>query len=157
MLEHCIIDVFEEYGELAVILFGDFNARTGDENANDDPLPDSIFPVENDEGDVEEQCKRKSSDVTVNSFGRYLLNVCEQFGFVILNGLLPGDKQGKFTYIACNGSSVIDYFIVSRLFVQFCIHLTVIPRIESKHMPVEMKLRISKTLTTDDKKHSTIS
>ena len=114
MLEHCIIDVFEEYGELPVILFGDFNARTGDKNAKDVPLPDSIFPLEKDECDVEEQYRRKSNDVITNDFGRYLLNVCEQFGLVILNGLLSDDKQGHFTYIAYNGSSVIDYFVVSR-------------------------------------------
>ena len=52
-------------------------------------------------------------------------------------------------------STVIDYFIVSTSLVQFCIHLNVIPKIESKHMPVEMKLRISRTLMTDYKKHST--
>ena len=155
MLEHCIIDVFEEYGELPVILFGDFNARTGDKNAKDVPLPDSIFPLEKDECDVEEQYRRKSNDVITNDFGRYLLNVCEQFGLVILNGLLSGDKQGHFTYIAYNGSSVIDYFVVSRSLVQFCIHLNVMPKIESKHMPVEMKMRISKTLMTDDRKKRT--
>ena len=136
MLEHCIIDVFDEYGELPVILFGDFNARTGDKNAKDVPLPDSIFPLEKDECDVEEQYRRKSNDVITNDFGRYLINVCEQFGLVLLNGLL---SQGFFTYIAYNGSSVIDYFVVSRSLVQFCIHLNVMPRIESKHMPVEIK------------------
>ena len=48
MLEHCIIDVFEEYGELPVILFGDFKY------AKDVPLPDSILPLEKDECSVEE-------------------------------------------------------------------------------------------------------
>ena len=50
---------------------------------------------------------------------------------------------------------MIDYFVVSRSLVQFCIHLNVMPRIESKHMPVEMKMRISKTLMTDYRKNST--
>ena len=73
--------------------FGDFNARTGDKNAKDVPLPDSIFPLEKDECDVEEQYRRKSNDVITNDFGRYLLNVCEQFGLVILNGLLSGERD----------------------------------------------------------------
>ena len=54
MLQHCII-VFEECGQFPVILFGDFNARTGDKNAKDNPQPDSIFPLEKAECGVEEQ------------------------------------------------------------------------------------------------------
>ena len=55
--------------------------------------------------------RRTSKDVTVNEFGRYLLCVCQQFDLIILNGLMPGDEDGKFTYMAHNGSSTIDYFI----------------------------------------------
>ena len=42
MIQHCIIDVFEEYGQFPVILFVDFNARTGDKKAKVNPQPDSI-------------------------------------------------------------------------------------------------------------------
>ena len=35
MFEHWIIDVFEEYGELPVIFFGNFNARAGDKSDSD--------------------------------------------------------------------------------------------------------------------------
>ena len=28
---------------------------------------------------------------------------------MIWNGILPGDEEGNYTYIAHNGSSVIDY------------------------------------------------
>ena len=35
--------------------------------------------------------------------------VCEELNLVIWNGFLPGDEEGNYTYIAHNGSSVIDY------------------------------------------------
>ena len=55
------------------LLFRDFNARTGDENAKDTPLPDSIFPLEKDECDVEERltfvCIRKKRQKTTVANG----------------------------------------------------------------------------------------
>ena len=33
LLEHGIIDILEETGEVPIIIFGDLNARTGDANA----------------------------------------------------------------------------------------------------------------------------
>ena len=45
-----------------------------------------------------------------------------------------------YTYIARNGSSVIDYFLLSRCLVHLGTRLAVIPNIESKHMPVELEL-----------------
>ena len=86
-----------------------------------------------------------------DEFGRYLLNVCEQIKLVILNGLLPGGQNGNFTYVAPNGSSVIDYFVMSRSLVQFGLHLKVMPRIESKYMPVEMEFKVSRTPTSSEK------
>ena len=82
---------------------------------------------------------RQSKDVHTNDFGRYLLCICEQFNLVILNECLPGDKEGNYTYIARNGSSVIDYVLLSRCLVHLGTRLAVIPNIESKHMPVELE------------------
>ena len=39
LLEHCIIDILEETGEVPIIIFGDLNARTGDANAREAALP----------------------------------------------------------------------------------------------------------------------
>ena len=66
-----------------------------------------------------------SKDVTLKKFGRYLLYVREQFNLVVLNGLLPGDEDGNFTYISHNGSIITDYFIMSmpssfRITVKHC-------------------------------------
>ena len=93
----------------------------------------------------------------MNEFGRYLLCVCEQFDLIILNDLMPGDEDGKFTYIAHNGSSTIDYFIMSRSLVHMASHLNVVSRIESKHMPVEMKFKRLNTFYDVANKQENIS
>ena len=146
LLERCIIDILEETGEVPIIIFGDLNARTGNTNAGEADLPAGGLIDESVDSDSEDtRFRRTSKDITVNEFGRYLLCVCEQFDLIILNGLMPGDEDGKFTYIAHNGSSTIDYFIMSRSLVHMVSHLNVVSRTESKHMPVEMKFKLLNT------------
>ena len=59
---------------------------------------------------------------------------------IILNGMCDGDKEGKFTYIAPNGSSVDDYFIVSAEFPIHRSHLVVADQTHSGHLPVELSV-----------------
>ena len=68
--------------------------------------------MENDNEDAQNPYCRQSKDVQTSDFGRYLLCICEHFNLMILNGCLPGDEEGNCTYIAHNGSSVIDYFLL---------------------------------------------
>ena len=98
--------------------------------------------MENDKEDAQNQYCTQSKDLQTNDFGRYLLCICEQFNLVILNGCLPGDEEGNYTYIAHNGSSVIDYFLLSRCLVHLGTRLAVIPNTESKHLPVELELEL---------------
>jgi exonuclease III len=56
---------------------------------------------------------RKSQDSTVNSMGRKLIEVCKATGLRILNGRTTGDKFGKLTFQNSNGTSVIDYALIS--------------------------------------------
>ena len=74
----------------------------------------------------------------MNDFGKYLLNVCDEFGLCILNGLFDENDSANFTYISPTGCSVVDYFIVSKMVLQFPLKMNVGQRIESKHMPVEL-------------------
>ena len=140
LLENCILDVFESHGDLPFIIMGDLNARTGSANASEDCLPDDVIDMDNmNDNDV---ClyRRISDDNVINDFGQYLLCVCEQFNLIILNGIVSGNMDGSFTYISFNGSSTIDYCIVSRPIFDKAVRLTVGQRIESKHMPVELEL-----------------
>ena len=51
-----------------------------------------------------------------NDFGKYLFSISEQVNLEILNGCLPGDEEGNHTFIAHNGSSVIDYLSAFMMF-----------------------------------------
>ncbi len=137
LIEQCVMDIVEDLGDVPFILFGDFNARTGNKNPENEQVAFNIFEDEDD--DSVQVNKRASKDKEVNDFGRYLLNVCEQFGFQIINGTTCGDECGNFTYVSSVGCSVIDYFIVSRCLLPFLtMSLKVAQKIESKHMPVEL-------------------
>ena len=45
MTEQCILDVIESLGDLPTILFGDFNARTGNENSDAAHTVDCCFDI----------------------------------------------------------------------------------------------------------------
>lgn len=109
LLEQCLLDTFEVAGDLPVIVCGDLNARTGEKNGRNVQFPD-VFDVSHNDFDEGSAHSRISKDVCINDLGRYLLNVCDQFNLLIMNGMLPGDEWGDFTYIAHNGASVIISF-----------------------------------------------
>lgn len=81
---------------------------------------------------------RKSEDNTINAFGKTLIEMCASFGLIVLNGLCQGDVDGALTFISPNGSSVIDYCIASEDFFATNPKLSILPRIESWHMPVSL-------------------
>jgi hypothetical protein len=61
--------------------------------------------------------ERVNSDMKQpTAMGRKLVELCKDTGVLILNGRLPGDEQGKNTYLSLGkqGTSLIDYFIASR-------------------------------------------
>ena len=105
LLEHCMTDLSTMFSDCLFILCGDFNSRTSDLNANCEAdahdMLSEIF-----------ESTRKSQDKELSDFGKALLSLSLSFKLTILNGLVPGDENGKFTYISPHGNSVIDYFIV---------------------------------------------
>ncbi len=97
---------------------GDFNSRTAL----------NLHYIENDSVDLNrfneneilpenykiDQCsKRNSADKILNNQGEHLLDMCISSGLRILNGRYIGDILGNFTCFTANGSSVVDYAIVS--------------------------------------------
>ena len=85
MIEQYILDVIESLGDLPLILFGDFNARTRNANSDADTV-DYGFDIFGNSEDSHSSPHRVSKDTAVNDFGRYLLNVCTEFDLTILNG-----------------------------------------------------------------------
>ena len=140
MLEQCMLDLLDDETntDCSFLLMGDFNARTGGKNVcecNDELGVDP--PADDDDGVV----FRTSKDTVCNEFGEMLLNLCKCFDLSILNGIKENDINfGHYTYISPTGCSIVDYFIVSHTLVSLCTQLEVKPRIESKHMPVELTI-----------------
>ena len=105
------IELYDTKGDL--ILIGDFNSRTGN-------IQETIHEVrditDNERQDINVDTSiptRYNEDYTVNQFGKQLLNTIEQAHMVILNGRTLGDIQGSKTCHKLNGSSTVDYIIVS--------------------------------------------
>ena len=119
-------DITEFAAEGHIMILGDTNSRIG-------RLPDvdvcSSTDLENLEphtgvavsgGDLHmrELSKglpiRKSQDRHANAMGRELVHLCRSHNLVVLNGRLPGDREGAFTFYGSNRrKSVIDYVIGS--------------------------------------------
>ena len=145
MIEQCILDVIESLGDLPLILFGDFNARTGNENSDAADTVDCGFNIFGNSEDAHSSPHRVSKDTVVNDFGRYLLNVCTEFDLTILNRSVDGSNIGNYTYISPMGCSVVDYFVASKTLLALSLRLNAGQRIESKHMPVELLIESNNT------------
>lgn len=133
IVEQCILDLMEQCGDVDFMVCGDLNARTGSRSPEMNNLPDDLVDWDN---ASTTPLLRNSKDIVVNSFGKYLLSVCEQFDFSILNGDIDGDEDGNFTCITHNGCSVVDYFLVSRSCQKLCKSLHVVPRPDTIHLPI---------------------
>ena len=105
--------------ECRFIICGDLNARIGSLN---DFVPNDIgrhidaLPEDYNE-DV--ALPRNSSDRSINDNGNLLVDFCIQTGLRVANGRVGEDaKEGKCTYVGSNGSSLIDYVIVSEVLLK---------------------------------------
>jgi hypothetical protein len=56
---------------------------------------------------------RISQDSIENQYGKKCLSFCQSHNLRILNGGKPGDSLGYYTCFKYNGSSVVDYALVS--------------------------------------------
>ena len=109
-----------------ILLAGDFNARTGelddyllinhDTDDNEYPVRKSNFA----DNDVTQ--KRQTSDKTINTFGRLLIEMCRANNLLILNGRIDDFTSGKPT---CKGISVVDYFIASYHLMKYISYMSV--------------------------------
>ena len=135
---------------------GDLNSRVGN-------LEDYIL---NDEHDVVTKNKsyvvdnftknRTSLDLIVNDYGKSLIDTCISHNLAIVNGRCTGDNTGNFTCITANGSSVVDYYIISKNIFDMVNHMkinTLTPW--SDHKQIEMSLKCH-MITNNCKKTETM-
>ena len=138
-----------EFGNLGdVIILGDTNSRTGrlQEQYSDhfNPYNDNI--TINDNYDYEPLI-RGNEDSTINEFGRKLFNVLENTHLLILNGRMVGDLNGVKTCHTYNGSSTVDYGIVSlNLASEIHIFKVLSQQWYSDHNPIYLELKINRNV-----------
>ena len=117
-------DVAEFQASGPVLVLGDLNARTGrcletDVSATNEWAAlarHAGIPVETStlHPTLAKLGPRQSCDTVVNAMGMDLLRMCRSRGLVILNGRLPGDESGTWTFYGSRRRrSVIDYVLAS--------------------------------------------
>ena len=89
-IEQCLLNFIQQFDQsCCYLLCGDFNARTGNLNALSHGSNDHRITI------VQTVlCEyRQSEDMTVNAFGRLLLEMCAECDLRILNGACRGMKK----------------------------------------------------------------
>ena len=143
LLEDFISYLYLNFSNFEIILSGDLNARIKDMQPVSDCDYFSRFTDNSFFFDLTEYFTRKSKDLVLNTYGRYLYEFCHNYDLFILNGFCKSDLAGNFTFTSPNGQSVIDYFIVSQNILQCDIDLNVIANITSWHLPLVFSLNFS--------------
>ena len=136
-----------------IILVGDFNARTKD-------LSDTLGDDENDVSIphlISSKVKyiRTNQDGKANRYGKKLVDFCMKTSSFIANGRTLGDLQGKFTCYAHNGTSTVDYAVISETMYTYITKFFVsTPKYKSDHCMLELEIKLPKyiNIEKDDSK-----
>ena len=88
-----------------ILIICDFNARIGTKNTNTINNLNNILNENN--------CIRNSKDKIVNNEGKKIIEFCNKYNLIILNGNHWEDELGQHTFTNKLGSSVIDIAICS--------------------------------------------
>ena len=118
-----LMNFMAELDNKAIILSGDFNARTGKLNT------ETIHDIGQTFGQRAHRSRpscnnnRVSKDPITNERGKRFLEMLESCNLTILNGSTVGDITGELTSYQYNGASIVDYMATSpdrvRILVMF--------------------------------------
>ena len=145
ILDEFLLFLHTNYSKFDMILCGDLNARI----KNMQPISNCESVTRYIDPDVDnmlcskehyESINRKSKDIVLNTYGKYLYETCYNNDLVILNGYCNGDCDGKFTFMSPSGQSVIDYFIISNDLLHLDIDMQVLHDITSWHLPITLHI-----------------
>ena len=148
LLEQCVIDLYAFHGDFPMLICGDLNSRTASMNYCSDV---DISDLEQSQISNDNTFPRESQDSHVNVFGEQLLDFCNVFDCVILNGLCESEFDNSYTFIAAAGTSTVDYFISSCELLSN-VHfgsLLVESETYSDHLPIVMTLEIGNVISAD--------
>ena len=148
IFENLVTETSEFVGQGSLCLLGDFNSRTGSgldfipgEVNSDIPAAQSGLYSTDCIGTIQ----RGNLDKVTNPYGKKLLDLCIDTPLRILNGRKLGDLLGYHTCYQYNGSSAVDYGLVSPdLYDQVPVFSVMIPDLSvSDHAPIVMYLKVN--------------
>ena len=127
--------------QLVVITCSCLNSRTASRDARNVNPVDEIYEMNSDNYSESRMPvgngTRTSKDSTVNSFGRHLTGICEEFGLSVLNAQYL-NFSGNYTYVSQTDCSLVDYFIIPTSIFSKYMCFNVLPMEESKRLAVEL-------------------
>jgi len=153
LLEQCILDLTNMAVDFYILICGDLNARTAQNNSK--IVNTSIWHS----GENETFLPRLSRDSVINGFGKQLLAICDSVQCSLLNGAVMFSFDDCETYISPTGASVIDVFILSN---ELCAHSVLeslhvdSSLIDSHHMPVILTIKVNADFKQFNKQESTV-
>ena len=87
--------------------------------------------------------KRNNEDSKANKYGRKLVDYCIQTKSYIANGRTLGDFQGKFTCYEHNGTSTVDYAVISELMCPYISKFVIsTPQYKSDHCMLMLVIKL---------------
>ena len=131
-LNQIISDIQIKCPGLGLLIAGDFNSRVG---------TDSIIFLETFDQPLEDlpalcSLPRSSKDKVINISGTWLAKFCVLFGLTWINDLPSLTEVGEFTFLAPQGSSVIDYMLISSPLLSSTVNFHVCSPLHSDHLPL---------------------
>ncbi|XP_055922745.1 uncharacterized protein LOC129953526, partial [Eupeodes corollae] len=121
-------EIFNTISSSKIMLIGDLNGRIG-----------QVAGTINEAKGINRQTK----DVVCNTRGKRIIELCDSFGLRILNGTMPSDVSGDFTFVGGQGSSTIDYSMIGEDWEPFVTDFEVRELPYSDHLPIVVTLRMT--------------
>ena len=143
-VENFLAKNIEEDKDFDLIINGDLNARIADWAYTEEPEFDT------DSNEQSSTLTRESQDQQINGPGKFLIELCMTFGLSPIAGLKDKNFSSAFTFIGHRGNSIVDHFVTSLNIMDYIKDFSIINRIESNHLPIQLFLQSNKILTEEE-------
>lgn len=125
LLENSIVECQQKFKKDIFLIVGDFNAKIGELNQDDNDLLINTKLHGN----------RTTSDNKEDKKGRDLASTLNTLGFYVLNGRTISDYPAQYTYISETGKSIVDLVWVNAEALQLICDFEVLDFHPSDHFP----------------------